>query len=73
MVRALYHYTLLLRRSEERLLGAKKFLKSALGTGLDTALLVKNVSTAEHVFAQDKACFGEAATSGRMCHYVKLT
>ena len=60
MVRALYHYTLLLRASQERLLAAKMIFKSALAAGHDTALLAKDLSTAEKHLAQDKKWFGEA-------------
>ena len=60
MVRALYHYTLLLRASQERLLDAKKVFKSALAAGRDTAPLAKELSTAEMLLAQDKKWFGDA-------------
>lgn len=60
LMRALYHYTLLLRALQERVLTSKKLLKSALPGGRHTALLAKDLSTAEEVLAQDKEWFGEA-------------
>ena len=61
MLRPLSYFTICLIKSEEK---AMQVLKSALRLGLDTALLMKEVTEAEERLVKDKSWFGETAGSG---------
>lgn len=63
LMRALYHYTLLLKASQERLQKAKEVFKSALAVGNKTSALPgRDLAAAKIVLTADREWFGEATT-----------